>query len=1297
MKRILFFLFFLLLILANQAFAFTDELVTAVEAMGENDASKYQKGLLVKHNDLVNQMRIHDIVSNEGYQASQDHYSEKIVEFAQEASKQHGATFEVQKRDAGKPWDAGTDSDFITNAKSAKQVKQIQATLNQKINDYIQSTEAGGDPTRNWLKTNDIDIMCDPANVASSKEFGKIAEANNDAYKRKDAAAYEAKSRSGLQPSVKETLAYLDEMREFIGDKKGKSLEYAVKLRQVNQHPDANTKGTHAYNRRMSMEAKLQQIQAQQSKYLTRIQDANTNLARHADTRAQDASAQPGKGKVRAPSETVTASKRKIMSASVEANREFLLSQGKMNEALMLSELAARNPKQAPSLEKRIVALSQDLSPSQKGELIERMQKNKRVPDGMAQKISHKMAGKTQILHKGGKVASFVGDYMAIRDELEKLNQGQHTFINIDKDDSEAEKLLKQTAVVMLELYPVPVISAMERGWKADERIQAEILEKIKKGEPVNIYMKTGELFWDITSDTVGSMTLRPVISGMDAVKEGAMTSHDMFKNWQDDDIRAGSQDLQGKKFDAAIVRMDKIHLGPVTGERRTPEGERLFSMNRVGLEDTLIFRTQENSTWTKDHLVRWEIKDANKNIIFKAPKVSATGPNAASFVTTSKDMKPGTYEVVFRLFDNQSNKQMDHSFLFFTISNALDIGPIVAVKEDGQPFTGDVKLDEKLDFHVKKYGTWDKNHTIEWFLDGNTPRKSEPADSPDIGRMGIRFDKYFDLGRHKVSVRAIDNKTQKIVAFQELSFDLVEKNQIKLQKMVVEALQESKTGKVAPLPLTVAGKDIIWMRARVAHPEQMDPLIKEPVLTFIAWRLYTDKGEFLGEKVEQLSETSGLHDRWMKPRIDKLKDGDYTLEVTHSLASNEKIKTRTDYSFSVVNPVKNIKLWVTHTKDDTKDRTPLKPGQVPHLYASFELAPGIESVETHLSAVHRDTGREIYSLARLYDRKKDKKTQKTGIRLGKKSVKPGDTVEFTASIRAGEGQPDEVRMTFTMDEYLLTLKADKTIKSGDFGRYQILIPKEFTPPFDISVRSRGLNIEGSSKKLTGFFSGTGQKMDTRHKIEASVTDSQGLSARGTAYVTIKAPAQTDKSQYASSNTNRPRDGEHHLYDKYGDIKYTYFYKNGKLQWRKHGKSSQVFFEPYRSGKGYVAIKEFIYSHGGLTGKRIKKQHNGKRSWSAWKGYKNGKLISNRTQFSAEDYPPEILYSRKGIKENEYYRDLDDTWLTGLSFSKEGKITSVAHYERVHNNKKNSSFPTEANTHWKFQYRYYYNEQGKRH
>ncbi len=775
----------------GRLYAFTRDIYDAIAAVQKGDASDQQKALLFSRNDAVNAMRVKQIISQEAYQAAQEVYAEKSRELATQAAEANGAKLRVQERVPGSPYDAGTDSDYITDAKSAKQVKKIRDTYNRKVQEYLKDkgVQTAGD--QNWVKRHDVDFMADPAGVSKS-EFEKIAKANNDAYKNREAASFEAKYRARKEtPTIGEALKYNDEMRGFI-DKKTRQIEKkSQELQQLmgerdTRSPDSGGKDPEAFIERQKLEAAIQVKQAQKAKYFERMQNANAVLAGHAGVAAPDSSGLPGQAKVRAlPTGQGSPLHRQISSALADSATGHLKAQSATNEARMLGVLAGRDPANARQYEDRIVEVTKDLPMSQKGEVIQLLRENPRVSDDLVRDVVKKMKpdagamktgalqGGAPALHRAGDVAGMIGDIMSIDEQWKKAEQGDHLFFNMEAGDSTTVKNLKRAAIAAIELSPVPIIDSLERGWKVDEKIKRQMLEDIRKGKSTSPYQAVARLFAEVSIDTVGTMTIQPVFSGLDALREGKHTASDMWQNWQDDAIREAAYKEQSKKYDDILARISIIRLGAVNGVRLSASGEKRYDLGKVEPEETLSFDIPRTETWTDQYEARWEVLDSQKRAVLRSAGVPATDPSANTYRFAAA-LPSGSYTAVFRMFDKTSNRQMDASEKPFVIGNVLSFGRLAATRNDpkGQSFTGEAVVGDLLVFRVDRLGKWDEGHAVEWLVNGESHKKV-PAAMPDSHQFKKRFSDIYDPGSYTVAVRAIDAKTGKIVAHQQVQFVL--------------------------------------------------------------------------------------------------------------------------------------------------------------------------------------------------------------------------------------------------------------------------------------------------------------------------------------------------------------------------------------------------------------------------------------------------------------------------------------------------------------------------------------------
>lgn len=775
----------------GRLYAFTRDIYDALAAVQKGDASGQQKALLFSQNDAVNAMRVKQLISQEAYQAAQEVYAEKSRELATQAAEANGAKLRVQERVPGSPYDAGTDSDYITDAKSAKQVKKIRDTYNREVREYLKKNSIRTAGDQNWVKRHDVDFMVDPAGVSKS-EFEKIAKINNDAYQNPEAASFEAKYRARKEtPTVGEALKYNDEMRGFI-DKKTRQIEQkSQELQKLmgkrdTRSPDSGGKDPGAFMERQRLEADIQIKQAQKAKYFERMQNANAVLAKHAGVAAPDASGLPGQAKVRAlPTDQGSPLHRQISSALADSATGHLKAQSAINEARMLGVLAGRDPAQARQYQERLVEVTRDLSMSQKGEVIQLLRENPRVSDDLVRGVVDDMKtdagamktgalkGGAPALHRAGDVAGMIGDIMSIDEQWKKAEQGDHLFFNMEAGDSTTVKNLKRAAIAAIELSPVPIIDSLERGWKVDEKIKRQMLEDIREGKSTPPYQAVARLFAEVSIDTVGTMTIQPVFAGLDALREGKHTASDMWKNWQDDAIREAAYKEQSQKYDDILARINTIRLGAVSGLRLSPSGEKRYDLGKVEPEETLSFDIPRTETWTDRYEAHWEVLDSQKRIVLRSAGVLATDPSANTFRFAAA-LPSGSYTAVFRIFDKASKKQMDASEKPFAIGDVLSFGPLAVTRNGpgGQPFTGPAAVGDVLAFQVDRLGKWDEGHTIEWLVNGESHKKV-PAAAPDSHRFQKRFSDIYDPGSYTVAVRAIDARTGKIVAHQQRQFVL--------------------------------------------------------------------------------------------------------------------------------------------------------------------------------------------------------------------------------------------------------------------------------------------------------------------------------------------------------------------------------------------------------------------------------------------------------------------------------------------------------------------------------------------
>jgi len=781
----------LILLLIVNLFAWNDSLLDAMYAFNRDDASLEQKALILKNNAVINQMRIKGQISDKTYQKTQNYYSDFVQTLGKKVCEQNGATMVVQKRDLSKSYDAGTDSDFITNATSVEQVKAIQSDFNKEFEAHLKLKASDGSKGSNWTKVNDIDFMVDPDGV-SRETFKKISKIQNDAYSNPDSARYEIKSRNGEQPSLKEIAAYNDEMDRFINKKKIKSIKLSEELMEMKKDPNFNKEGTKVWKQRQLTEAKLQQINAQNSKYQDRSIDANSRMAQilGIDISSSDL---PNKAKTRAPSLETSVQKRAINSATLNSMNQHISSQSKMNEALLLSVQATEEPQNRKKIQERIKKVTKDLTPSQKGEFLERIKNSDGVSKATVKSINKSMKAqssppkkslhvKSSKLAKVGSAFGLVGDLMSISGQLGKASRGEHLLININKEDSSSMKALKQASVALLELAPVPIMDTLERYDTTDKKAKMMLLRAIARGEDIDPVLMTIMVMSDVAGQTVNAMVIDPLLKGKDAIVEGVSTATTVVENYQNKQVLKKDDAKNTERFNEYVKRAETIKLSGINTSAKAKNGSTYSVLDNVGVGDRLYFFVSKNENWKSEYSTSWEIGKGG-SVVKKYPITSASSSSSNRLAFTN-NFSNGNYQVIFRIF-NEESKQMDYVTADMRVNQGFGISPIVVLNSSRNAVSSSkIQKNKKYMFGINPIGSWGSSYTIEWFLDGDKIKTSS-ANSSQLQYVWVHFDDYVGAGSHQVSVRAL--KDGKIIAHQSVSLhvkDLKKKKMSALEKL---------------------------------------------------------------------------------------------------------------------------------------------------------------------------------------------------------------------------------------------------------------------------------------------------------------------------------------------------------------------------------------------------------------------------------------------------------------------------------------------------------------------------------
>lgn len=405
-------------------------LLEALEAVRMEHASVWQKAMLFANNDAINRARLGGFITDAHYQAAQREYSLLNETFAREAAEEAGADLTPQKR-KGAGFNPGTDSDYIletTSKDPVGQIQDVQRRYNAKVNDHLRLAAKDADITLrldrdDWHKRLDIDFMADPRYV-SEEQFRRIAELNNDAYRRRRAAEFERLSRMDNPPVISQDLfrEYAQEMQEFSGKKK-------KLLDELRRHPqrlsDAN------------LRAEYHRLMAQREKYIERIEAANTFLRRQEGLPVPELGEEywemryDSRGRAefihRSP-ETIAARGARRgpegfrTTAAADALSDHSLQRAVSDLSESMAEAVVKNPSRWKGAATDIAEIADALPPAEKGRLIEKARL--RAGDDFARELAEQMRKKPNGAAAAGPIASA----LRVSDDVRDMSQLRRSF-----------------------------------------------------------------------------------------------------------------------------------------------------------------------------------------------------------------------------------------------------------------------------------------------------------------------------------------------------------------------------------------------------------------------------------------------------------------------------------------------------------------------------------------------------------------------------------------------------------------------------------------------------------------------------------------------------------------------------------------------------------------------------------------------------------------------------------------------------------------------------------------------------
>ncbi|TWI66927.1 hypothetical protein LZ24_02826 [Desulfobotulus alkaliphilus] len=726
-----------------------------------------------------------------------------------------------------------------------------------------------------------------------------------------------------------------------------------------------------------------------------------------------------------------------------------------------------------------------------------------------AQKSAPPPAPSTR-LQTAGRVAGWAGNLISIEQRLNEARQGSHLFWNFEQGDSDLAIAAKSAMVATAELIPLPIIDAMERGWRVDERAKAYIEDMVRRGEsgwetdPAFVMFAVAST---ITAETISAMTLDPLVAGGQMVVEAFRLGRDVSNNFIADFSHAEQQRLQREMRKAAHDRSEAFDLGGLYGRRGGLEGGPLAGKVEVG--ETIAFVVQKDARWTSDYFVRWELAIPGGRPAVIVRGLGADAPDAAGVsFTIAEGFSPGLYTVTIRIFERDSGLQVDFREATFTVSDRIGIGAITASKnhfisQGGLPlFAADsegqslpTEPGDILAFTVARIGHWTDQHQVVWSVGGEN-YKIVPGSDPNAHLL--RFDSTgMDPRKYRVAV-ALYSETQKRLAYQDVKLRLGPPL-TRPAAFEINARLNDYDG--PPLTRSVQNGDILAFKSEISFPEGIQEM------SGLVWQLYDANGEpvyGLG-KEEYLLAAGETRETRFRFLLEDLPEGSYVLGLFHNYLSHPEMKSRATFAFEVSQSVKIDNLLVTPSQEKQKHHPFLTPDDDALIYAYFSLGRELEQATVKLSAILKQSGETIESVSVERPRSGEKPPYRVGLMVPKELLPVGQEIVARAEILSPDGKRHSAEVSFQKEPYRLGHNLPESLNSGENRQFTVQVPSSFVKPLRVEMRAtgEGFSLGHRPGELAGTLGGVATREARVGFLEIKISDADGRTAETRARILI--------------------------------------------------------------------------------------------------------------------------------------------------------------------------------------------------
>lgn len=384
--------FFLILTASfpSEAFSWTPEVIEAAHAVANGSATPRQEAIAFQNNKAINQMALMGEIPKDVYDANQSAFEKINDRFVKDAAAENGLKANLQQKNPDDPIKPGTDTDVLvergTSKKpiTSKQIKDTVESYNRKVEKFLQERQVSPTAQENWARRTDTDFMPVPSHTTAD-EFARIAAETNQRggtmYTDPRAAEIEARLRSGATIDVRDSANYVGEMQRLANEKLSQADDLDSQARESRRSAPLDEGPAKA------LEAEAQLRRSQAGKYVERIDKVGKRLAEQHGVAAFKPQGPAAESVAAVSHERGPQTARQA--ADVGALGAHSLANSTRGYVQTLAEIVKAHPGSAEAAQQAIARGAANLSPFQKGELLDYLKKM--ISDEFARGVAKEM------------------------------------------------------------------------------------------------------------------------------------------------------------------------------------------------------------------------------------------------------------------------------------------------------------------------------------------------------------------------------------------------------------------------------------------------------------------------------------------------------------------------------------------------------------------------------------------------------------------------------------------------------------------------------------------------------------------------------------------------------------------------------------------------------------------------------------------------------------------------------------------------------------------------------------------